>query len=194
MDSIFNILVRCNRTFAIISGYTMLGLSLLISVEIFTRKFFNLSLQGTDEIGGYLVAVTGTYSFAYALLEKSHTRIDIVLVRLRDNTSAWFNCGAFALCTGCALFMLWGAWICLDETLLFSASSGTPLNVPLWIPQSLWLSGLLVFVITACSMTALGLAQLRHSRFTAVNRLLGVIKVSDEVQKELAEAAARSER
>ena len=45
---------------------------------IIARKLFSYSLQGVDEIGGYVVAITGTFGFAYALINRTHTRIEPV--------------------------------------------------------------------------------------------------------------------
>ena len=52
---------KLNVSFAIFGGYILLLLSFLIVTEIVARKFFSYSLQGIDEIGGYVVAVTGTF-------------------------------------------------------------------------------------------------------------------------------------
>jgi len=70
------------RTIGILGGYACLGLSFLIVFEIFARKLFNHSLQGVDEIGGYVVAIVGTFGMALAAVERAHTRIDVLLLRL----------------------------------------------------------------------------------------------------------------
>ena len=48
--------------------------------EIIARKLFNHSLQGVDEIGGYVVAIIGTFGMALAAVERAHTRIDVLLL------------------------------------------------------------------------------------------------------------------
>ena len=35
-------------------------------------------------------------------------------------------------------------WYTLDESLTFGSVSSSPLQVPLWIPQSLWMTGLII--------------------------------------------------
>ena len=70
---------RANVILSLAGGYILLLLSLVIVFEILARKLFSYSLQGVDEIGGYVVAGTGAFGFAYALIERTHTRIDIVL-------------------------------------------------------------------------------------------------------------------
>ena len=79
------------RIIGILGGYGCLGLSFLIVYEIFARKLFNHSLQGVDEIGGYVVAITGTFGMALAALERAHTRIDVLLLRLPARVQAGLN-------------------------------------------------------------------------------------------------------
>ena len=52
-------------------------------VEMVTRKLFNFSLQGVDEIGGYTLAVTSALGlFVHAAGTRGHTRVDFLLSRL----------------------------------------------------------------------------------------------------------------
>ncbi len=57
---------KCNVTFSILGHYFLLFLSFLIVFEVITRKLFSCSLQEVDKIGGYVVAIAGTFDFAYA--------------------------------------------------------------------------------------------------------------------------------
>ena len=57
---------KANVILSLVGGYILLLLSLVIVFEILARKLFSYSLQGVDEIGGYVVAGTGEFGFAYA--------------------------------------------------------------------------------------------------------------------------------
>ena len=52
------------RLFALIAGYAVLGLALLITAEVLLRKLFNVSLQGSAEFGGYTLATLAAFGFA----------------------------------------------------------------------------------------------------------------------------------
>ena len=179
-----------NVFLSIIGGYVLLGLSFLIVFEVIARKLFDFSLQGVDEIGGYVVAITGTFGFAYALIERTHTRIDIVL----DHVPSWLrnllNVLAYGLVTAASVFMLRYAYEALNESILFGSLSPTPLQTTMWIPQSLWVAGLVLFCITALAILVhLLLLQFRDSELAF--RLYGPPTIQQEVDREMASAKAQ---
>ena len=179
-----------NVFLSIIGGYVLLGLSFLIVFEVIARKLFDFSLQGVDEIGGYVVAITGTFGFAYALIERTHTRIDIVL----DHVPSWLrnllNVLAYGLVTAASVFMLRYAYEALNESILFGSLSPTPLQTTMWIPQSLWVAGLVLFSITALAILVhLLILQFRDSELAF--RLYGPPTVQQEVDREMASAQAQ---
>lgn len=134
-----------------------MGLSFLIVFEIASRHFLNFSLQGVDEIGGYVVAVTGTVGMALATWYRAHTRIDILHAHLPGIVRAILNVLVYAVLTCGATFMAFMAWSTLAETIEFKSVSSTPLQTPIWIPQSLWFCGLVVFALTAMAMMIKGI-------------------------------------
>ena len=113
---------KFNVACSILGGYVLLLLSFLIVFEIIARKLFSYSLQGVDELGGYVVAITGTFGFAYALIERTHTRIDIILGHVPPLPRNLLNLLAYALVTGAALFMLRYGYVALSESILLRSS------------------------------------------------------------------------
>lgn len=186
------LIANVNRWLAYVCGYALLGLAFLIIFEIFARRLFGYSLQGVDELGGYIVAVTGTFSFAYCLIERGHTRIDIVLNRVPGRGRAMLNTLAIVMAAGAALFMTWYGWRALADSIAFNSRSATPLQTPTWIPQSLWFAGLIVFTITALVM-ALHAAILSMRDPEHTNRDYGPASVEEEVEREMSGAAQRME-
>ncbi len=144
------------RLTGIVSGYAYLALSLLIVFEILGRKILNVSVQGVDEIGAYVVAITGAFGMSLAAWNRAHTRIDVLLARLPLRTRSLLDCMAYlALALG-ALFIASMAWRVLSETIAFKSVSSTPLQTPLWIPQLMWFTGLLFFSFVAVFMCIRG--------------------------------------
>ena len=150
------------RIIGILGGYACLGLSFLIFFEIVARKIFNHSLQGVDEIGGYVVAIIGTFGMALAAVERAHTRIDIILLRLPKKIQAVLNLLSYVALGMGAAFMAYMGWYTLDESMTFGSVSSSPLQVPLWIPQSLWMTGLIVFALSAVWTAVRGIIALRN--------------------------------
>ena len=163
-------------------GYGCLGLSFLIVYEIFARKLFNHSLQGVDEIGGYVVAITGTFGMALAALERAHTRIDVLLLRLPARVQAGLNLLSYVALGLGAAFMGYMGWRTLDESLTFGSVSSSPLQVPLWIPQLLWMAGLVLFALSALWTALRGLLALRYG-LEAADRVLAPPTVEDEIDE-----------
>lgn len=170
------------RVIGILGGYALLGLSFLIVVEILSRKLLNFSLQGVDEIGGYVVAVTGTFGMALAVVSRAHTRIDVLLLRLPGRVQAWLNLLAYVSLGVCAAFTAWMGWRTLSDSLAFGAVSSTPLQVPLWIPQSLWLAGLGLFALAALWTALRGLLALRRG-IHAADRVLSPRTLEEEIEE-----------
>lgn len=163
-------------------GYTCLGLSFLIVVEIVGRKLLNVSIQGVDEIGGYVVAIIGTFGMALACWYRAHTRIDIVLSKLPQRVRAVLNIVAYISLTVGATFMAYMAWATLAESIEFKSVTSTPLQTPLWIPQSLWLAGLITFSVTAMVMSVKALLMLRDDIVKA-ERYLAPTSLTEELEE-----------
>ncbi|WP_048307162.1 TRAP transporter small permease subunit [Halomonas sp. PR-M31] len=168
---------------AIVAGYAALGLSLLIAFEVVSRKFFNFSLQGVDEIGGYVLAIGVAFSFAYALLHRAHTRVDMLLVKLPAPLRAFLNAVAMLLLAAFASFMLWRAIETLRETLEFGSRASTPLQTPLWIPQTLWILGLGVFAVLAVFLALRAWWLLLRGQIGVVNDEFGPRSADDELNE-----------
>lgn len=134
---------------ALLCGYMLLGLSILVGIEVVGRRLFGFSLRGVDELGGYALAILGALGYSYALLARAHTRIDILLSRLPGGVQAILNAVAMVALSGFALFMAWQAWRAYGETLELRAIAHSPLRTPMWIPQLPWLIGHLMFAVIA---------------------------------------------
>jgi TRAP-type C4-dicarboxylate transport system permease small subunit len=166
--------------FAMATGAAVLLLALLVAVDIVGRRLFGFSLQGTDEYGGYALAMTGSLGFAYALFQRGHTRIDILIPRMPDRVQAAANAASLVTLGGYAAFIAWYALSAFLETIELDARAQSPLATPLWIPQGLWFSGTAFFVLAAAyaAIHAIGLMFRDPGR---VNRLYGPLAAVQEV-------------
>ena len=68
---------RIETLLATVFGGIFLLLSAVVVVETVSRKVFNVSLQGADELGGYALAVGSTIAFSLALMGRNHIRVDV---------------------------------------------------------------------------------------------------------------------
>ncbi|MFC6671622.1 TRAP transporter small permease [Marinobacterium aestuariivivens] len=117
---------RIEMLASMLFGGIFLLLSVLVSVETILRKFFSMSLQGADELGGYALAVGGTLAFSLALLGRTHIRIDLfheMLPRKLQGLMNWLSATMMALFAG---LLCWITWKVIVETLDYGSTAATP--------------------------------------------------------------------
>lgn len=168
---------------AILAGAAVAILAFLIFFDIVARRLFRFSLQGTDELGGYTLALTGSLGLAYTLIRRGHPRIDIGFRFFSPRMRQVLHVVALATLTGFALFMSQHA---IDEfrgTLAFGTVTNTPLQTPLWVPQIFWVAGTCFFALTALVMTIHGALLIASGHGAAVERLYGPLTVEEELEE-----------
>lgn len=170
------------RIFSLFAGYAVLGITLMIGAEILLRRLFGVSLQGVDEYGGYMLATLTAVGAAYALIERAHTRIEIVVERLPASLRAALNTISVLFMAGMATFMAWRAALAMLESREFQSLSGTPLMTPLWIPQALWATGMVLFAGVAL-FAALNCLRLVVGDWRQINRWYGIRTMHEEIEE-----------
>ncbi|MFC2967738.1 TRAP transporter small permease subunit [Acidimangrovimonas pyrenivorans] len=173
-----------------VCGSALIVMSFVITVEALMRKFLSHSFGGVDEITAYVFAVTTTFAFPFAILQRANIRIDILRnlfgrrVRLALDVLAW---GAFTL-----VFALIAYRACALALQSFEegARSITPLRSYLAIPQGLWAAGLVASVLASLSLALRALALWRVGQGEAAAAMLSP---SDEVAQELSHIAVSSD-
>lgn len=168
-------LVRAvNRGVGLVCGLALLATGLLILVEVVLRGTWGGALGGSDEIAGYVMAAISTWGFGWALAERAHVRIDLLQRQLapwgRASLDALALLGVSAVATLVTLY----AWSVLATTLERNSLANTPLETPLWIPQSLWLGGWAWFSLTAWVLSVCLLATLAVRRADLAEAIGGV--------------------
>lgn len=183
-------LTPCARFLALLAGYALLLLTLTITAEVLLRRFANVSLQGSDELGGYTLAMVGAFGFSLAALERAHTRVEILTERIAPAPGAVLNLLATLGTMLMALFMAWRGWAALMESVEFKSLSGTPLMTPLWIPQSVWVFGLAVFALVSTAIFLHAALLFLRDR-EGLNRFYGPKALKDVLDEEQAVISAR---
>lgn len=152
------------RVVAWVCGAMLLAMSFVITAEALLRKFLNFSFGGVDEVTSYVFAITATWAFSFAVLERAHIRIDLVRgwlprpLRTSLDVLSWLCFTlVFSAISYRALALAWDSW-------QSGARSISPMRSYLAIPQGLWAAGLAacVLALVAVGVKAVRLALAGH--------------------------------
>jgi TRAP-type mannitol/chloroaromatic compound transport system permease small subunit len=165
-------------------GWWLIALSAITCVEMLGRKLLGFSLQGVDEIGSYTYGIVGAFGFSFALVSRSHVRVDFLLSRLSGRTKSVCNLMAMLSLSALSLLCVWRAWHVVVESIEFGSTAATPLATPMWIPQSIWLAGYVMFALVA-GWAALDAARLFLRGATEeLNARFGPQTLEEEIEAE----------
>jgi TRAP-type C4-dicarboxylate transport system permease small subunit len=126
---------RVETALATVFGMVFLGLAVLVTIETTSRKLFNVSLQGADELGGYALAVGSTIAFSLALMGRNHIRVDVFHELLPRAAQAVLNWLAVVSLAVFAIFIDWVALKVVADTLEYRSTAQTPWATPLIYPR-----------------------------------------------------------
>lgn len=179
------------RLFALLGGYAILGVAVFVSLEVVLRRTVGISLQGADEFGGYALAAAASFGFAYTLMLRGHTRIELVLERLPRRAAGLLDVLAMVAIAGLAVFLAWRGLSVMQESIEFKSLSGTPSRTPLWVPQAIWVAGLFLFAIYALA-SALHALWLAVTGNPALQDWYGAKSLEEEILEEKRSVAERA--
>ncbi len=178
---------RVSRILAIAGGWPVLGLSVLIGVDVAGRKLFNLSVQGSDEIGGYVMAVACAFGFSFGLAKRTHIRLNLVLPHLPRRFQTIANVIAYLILAAFGYMMAWQILDMMFESIRLKAMAPTPLKTPLVIPQLLCAVGMVYFALHLTLYLIRGFQLLISGNGEEYNQLFGVETAEKEAEAELKE-------
>ena len=177
---------KITNCLSVVFGYALLLLSVLVVVEAVGRKWFSFSLQGVDELGGYVLAMTSGLAFSVALVERAHIRIDLIYDRCGKALQTWLDWLSLLLVTGMSALLCYVGILTLQETIEFSSTAPTPWATPLVWPQGVWVATLVLFFVMSLCMLIPATRLLLAGRFERLRHDYGLKVVEDELKEELA--------
>ncbi len=81
-DKTLAIAFRLSQIAVWIGGTMMLFAAFMVSIDVIARQLFGLTMGGSDEISGYLFAISTALAMPYALLHRANVRIDALYMHL----------------------------------------------------------------------------------------------------------------
>jgi TRAP-type mannitol/chloroaromatic compound transport system permease small subunit len=155
-----------------------------VSVDVLARKLFTISLGGADELSGYAFAIGTAWAFSFALLRRANVRVDALYQHLPRRVCAVLDILALVSLGVFVSYLAYYAYDVFATSWELSAKSNSALKVPLWIPQALWATGLVLFLATIALLLLRSLAALFAGDWPTVHALLGARSIREEADDE----------
>lgn len=184
IDRLHSALRSANRWIALLLGWLVLAAVGFVLIDVVMRKMQWGSLGGSDELSGYVMAVVSSWGLGCALVERAHVRIDVLRQQLGRRGRASLDLVAMAVTTAVVTLVAWHCWPVLRKSLDRGSRANTPLETPLWIPQSLWFSGWVWFALSSILLLAIGIAYLMSARQDAFDSAIGLGSELDDAIEE----------
>ena len=191
LDRILRHVTKLSQAAVWLGGALLIGAALITTVDVVLRKALNWSFGGADEISGYMFAISTAFAMSFALLQRSHVRIDALYTILPARVRTVLDILAFlmlasflGLITERAFAVWWGSYGS-------SSVSITPLVTPLALPQGFWFAGFVFVMVVIVLMTVRIAVAVFQRDWVRIAELVGARGLDEEVEEERVAALAK---
>ena len=184
LESIHSRLERISQLAVWVGGAALLAAAVMVTVDVFARKIFNVTMSGSDEYSGYVFSATTTWAYSYCLLHRSNVRIDALYNYLPRKITAILDVVGLLLLFYYMLVMTYYAMISFLDSWVSNSVSITTLGTPQWIPQLFWVAGLILFFVTLIFVVLYSIVALLQRNWDLVARVAGVPSIAETMQEE----------
>lgn len=157
-----------------IGGILLIGAAFMVTLDVTLRNTLGVTLGGADELAGYVLAISTSWAFSFTLLRRQHIRVDLVYRHVPAPGRAVLDLLSLLLFILFIAVLVSRATPMVFSSIEFGSRSLTPLQVPLAIPQTIWLAGLVLFLVTLFVLTVTVVVSLFRSRYQTIQHWAGI--------------------
>lgn len=139
----------------------LVAMIVLISMEAIARNVFSTSLQITDEVGGYLLVAITFLSMSVAEAHGAFHRVELVQMRLSRKSQIVSQIVFDLLSLAASIIVTWQLMRLTSNSWRSEDVAATPLQTPLWLPQSVMGIGTALLCLALLRSIAVKLKHLR---------------------------------
>ncbi len=114
---------------------------------LLTGSAIGLTIPSYADFTGFFLAAASFLALAYTLREGGHIRVTLILTRLNEKFRHVFEIWSLLFCSAVAVYFSWYTFLLIRESYTYQDLSSGMIAVPIWIPQSTMLIGLIVLSI-----------------------------------------------
>lgn len=157
---------------------------LLIAFDVLARAFLGFNTGGADELSSYAFAISTSWALAFATLQRANVRVDVIYQYFPVRISALLDWLALVSLGVFMVFLTYYAFEVAATSLAQNSAANTPLATPLWIPQGLWVLGLMWMCVVVALMLLRASAALVTGDIEIVKEICGVRSSKEEAEEE----------
>ncbi|WP_099827166.1 TRAP transporter small permease subunit [Oceaniglobus indicus] len=177
-QDVLDFLRRLNRVVAIVVGIGLLACVIFVLSDIILRQV-GASFGGTDEIAGYVMAISAAWGMAFTLLELGHVRIDLLRSRLAARGRVLMDLFSLAVLAGAVSLIALRCWPVVEKSIANNSTANTVLETPLWLVQVPWFAGWAWFAVMSWATLIAALMLFIAGRFDQAEAAIGAFGEQD---------------
>lgn len=185
MDRLYRIADRLSLWAVWAGGVMMIAAAVLVSIDVFLREVFVVSMEGADEISGYLFAISTAWAFSFALIRRANVRIDAAYQFMPSIVQRLLDILGLVAIGGLMTFFGLQATGTFLQSVELGTTSITPLTTPLRIPQGFWIAGYALFFFTWAIVLVRTVLAFATGDTVTAQRVAGVAGTTDELDEAL---------
>jgi TRAP-type mannitol/chloroaromatic compound transport system permease small subunit len=166
-------------------GALILLAAVLIGIDVVLRDLFATSIGGADELAGYALAIGTAWALGATLLDRAHIRIDSLYVHAPVRVRLFLDLAGIGLLLGFFGLVAWHGLGVMTQSWTAGTRSQADLETPTVIPQTLWILGLIAFMIVGASVIAAAVFHIARGEFTAASHLISTRSAAEEAELEI---------
>ncbi len=114
---------------------------------LLTGSAIGLTIPSYADFTGFFLAAASFLALAYTLRTGGHIRVTLILTRLNEKLRHIFEIWSLLFCSTVAVYFTCYTFLLIRESYTYNDLSSGMIAVPIWIPQSTMLIGLIVLSI-----------------------------------------------
>ena len=148
-SSLERVVATLTWLFAAAAAVVVLFSLALTAYSVLLRYVFDAPVTWSDELSGYLVVAMVMLGAAESLRRGDHINVDLLTSRVREGARRYFDLWAMLLVIAIGVAFIISAAKMVHYSYSFGIFSEGYLEMPMWIPQSVFLLGSVLLVLIA---------------------------------------------
>lgn len=181
---------RLSRLTVWMAGAMTLLSAIYVAADVVVRKVFGTNLGGSDELSGYAFAISISWALSFVALNRANIRIDALYQLLPVRICAFLD---WLSLVGLGVFIAYLTRYAIDVAAVSwdnGSTANSTMATPLWIPQFLWVAGLVWLCVVLGLMLLRSSLALVTGDLRTVQAICGIRSTREEAEEE-AEAGKR---